>query len=339
VEDWASPGTYEVTAGVHRIPLPLPEAGLRAVNVYVVADPSGLVVVDSGWATGESREALGAGLRELGYGLDDIAQFIITHAHWDHYTQAIALRASFGSRVRIGRGERYTIEGFDAAVGRFPAQVGLLRQAGATELAQIVADLPVNELERATPFGPPDAWLDDGEKIVLDDRTLEVFATPGHTRGHVVLRDPVAGVLFAGDHVLPNITPSLALELAPEPHPLRSYLDSLRIVRDQPDLMLLPAHGPVTPSVHARVDELVAHHEQRLDATAALVAAGRDTAARVAAGLPWTRRARRLDELDVFNQMLAILETEAHLDVLAEFGQVIRATDAAGIHHYQKPAA
>jgi glyoxylase-like metal-dependent hydrolase (beta-lactamase superfamily II) len=339
VEDWASPGAYEVSPGVHRIPLPLPEVGLRAVNVYVVAGPSGLVAVDAGWATAESRAALSSGLHELGYGLDDVAQFIVTHAHWDHYTQAIALRASFGSRVRVGRGERYTIEGFDRTAGRFPAQVELLRQAGATELASLVAGLPVSELERSTPFDRPDAWLDDGEKIVLGDRTLEVFATPGHTRGHVVLRDLAAGVLFAGDHVLPTITPSLGLELAPEPHPLRSYLDSLRLVRDQPDLKLLPAHGPVTPSVHVRVDELIAHHEQRLEAAAALVAAGRDTAASVAAGLPWTRRARRLDEMDVFNQMLAVLETEAHLDVLAELGQLIEATDPAGIHRYQKPAA
>jgi glyoxylase-like metal-dependent hydrolase (beta-lactamase superfamily II) len=338
LEDWASPGAYEVTPGVHRVPLPLPAVGLRAVNVYVVADPSGLVVVDSGWATGDSRAALSAALRELGYGLDDVAQFIVTHAHWDHYTQAVALRASFGSRVRVGRGERHTIEAFARARGRFPAQVELLREAGAAELARVVAGLPVDEDELATLFEPPDAWLDDGEKIQLGDRTLEVVATPGHTRGHIVLRDPAAGILFAGDHVLPNITPSLALEGAPEPHPLRSYLASLRLVRDQPDLMLLPAHGPVTPSVHVRVDELIAHHEQRLEATAALVAAGRDTAASVAGGLPWTRRARNLADLDVFNQMLAILETEAHLDVLAELGQVIQATDPAGVRRYQ-PAA
>jgi hypothetical protein len=38
----------------------------------------------------------------------------------------------------------------------------------------------------------------------------------------------------------------------------------------------------------------------------------------VAAALPWTRRDRRLDELDAFNAMLATLETMAHLDVLVE---------------------
>jgi glyoxylase-like metal-dependent hydrolase (beta-lactamase superfamily II) len=35
---------------VHRVPLPLPTDGLRAVNVYVVEDDGGLMLIDSGWA-------------------------------------------------------------------------------------------------------------------------------------------------------------------------------------------------------------------------------------------------------------------------------------------------
>jgi hypothetical protein len=65
------------------------------------------------------------------------------------------------------------------------------------------------------------------------------------------------------------------------------------------------------------VDELVEHHGRRLDQSAAAVAQGAHSAFDVASTLPWTRRARRLDELDLFNQMLAINETEAHLVLLA----------------------
>ena len=46
--DWAEPGTYPVAPGVHRVPLPLPTDGLRAVNVYVIEDDGGLVLIDSG---------------------------------------------------------------------------------------------------------------------------------------------------------------------------------------------------------------------------------------------------------------------------------------------------
>ena len=34
--DWQEPGAHPVAPGIHRIPLPLPQDGLRAVNVYAV---------------------------------------------------------------------------------------------------------------------------------------------------------------------------------------------------------------------------------------------------------------------------------------------------------------
>ena len=43
--------------------------------------------------------------------------------------------------------------------------------------------------------------------------------------------------------------------------PLGDFMASLTKVRALPDLRILPAHGPVAPSSHARVDELLAFHE------------------------------------------------------------------------------
>ena len=48
IDDWTAPGAYPVAPGVHRVPLPLPTDGLRAVNVYVIEDDGGLVLIDSG---------------------------------------------------------------------------------------------------------------------------------------------------------------------------------------------------------------------------------------------------------------------------------------------------
>ena len=39
--DWTAPGVFRCAPGVHRIPLPLPIDGLRAVNVYAIADGDG----------------------------------------------------------------------------------------------------------------------------------------------------------------------------------------------------------------------------------------------------------------------------------------------------------
>jgi glyoxylase-like metal-dependent hydrolase (beta-lactamase superfamily II) len=137
-----------------------------------------------------------------------------------------------------------------------------------------------------------------------------------------------AAMLFAGDHVLPHITPSIGFEPAAQPGALVRYLSSLAAVRAEPDRVLLPAHGPVAPSVHARVDELLVHHDRRLDEIAAAVDAGMSTAAEIAGALRWTRRELRLDDLETFNRMLAVLETDAHLEMLAAQGRVRRAEPA-----------
>jgi hypothetical protein len=108
----------------------------------------------------------------------------------------------------------------------------------------------------------------------------------------------------------------------------------LQIVRSLPDAQLLPAHGPVAPSTHARVDELLDHHDQRLNATASAVADGASTAVDVARRLPWTRRRHKLEDLDLFNKILAIQETMAHLDVLVERGWLARTLSDDGVAHY-----
>lgn len=146
--------------------------------------------------------------------------------------------------------------------------------------------------------------------------------TPGHTQGHLVFADVDSGLLFAGDHVLPHITPSIGFEPIPAELPLRDYLESLRVVLGLPDMRLLPAHGPVTDSAHRRVCELLEHHDDRLQRCLAAVRSGATTSAEVAGLLDWTRRQRRLETLDDFNQMLATCETHSHLQVLVAAGQL-----------------
>jgi glyoxylase-like metal-dependent hydrolase (beta-lactamase superfamily II) len=157
---------------------------------------------------------------------------------------------------------------------------------------------------------------------------LTVVPTPGHTSGHLVFADLPRGLLFSGDHVLPHITPSIGLETPATQAPLASFLESLALVRALPDLALLPAHGPVTGSSHARVDELVAHHDARLaEIRDALIAGGEQPALPIAMRLGWTRHRRELRDLDPFNQMLAIGETIAHLTVLGRSGLVRQRTE------------
>src|SRR5215813_14534361 len=129
---WTDPGLFTVAPGVHRVPLPLPTDGLRAVNVYVLEDGDGLVLIDGGWALAESRRVLESALTTLGVGLGDIRHFLVTHVHRDHYTQAVELRRIFGSKVSLGAGEHEAIKVILAGGARpFEPQLRQLRASGA----------------------------------------------------------------------------------------------------------------------------------------------------------------------------------------------------------------
>src|SRR5579875_2440062 len=124
--DWTQEGAHPVSPGVHRIPLPLPGDGLRAVNVYAIAA-----------ARGQLERSLAA----LGAGLGDVRRFLVTHLHRDHYTQALAIREALGTPVALGAEERHSLDAVLRHGYRgMSAQLRLLRAAGATRLADEMAD-------------------------------------------------------------------------------------------------------------------------------------------------------------------------------------------------------
>jgi glyoxylase-like metal-dependent hydrolase (beta-lactamase superfamily II) len=330
---WSDPGVETVAPGVHRIPLPLPGDGLKAVNVYAVDDGAGLTLVDSGWGIREAREALEVALADLDRDLGSVRRFLVTHVHRDHYELGLEVRRLFGARVALGRGEEPSLA---KLIDRPAHGMGPMRQrlekAGAGPLLEVL-DQVRGSGGSIRPWELPDEWLQTGDEIDVAGRTLEVLETPGHTQGHVVFVDRANGLLFAGDHVLPHITPSIGFEQVPARSPLGDYLTSLALIRALPDLAMLPAHGPVQPTTHDRVDALVAHHDHRLDVSHDAVAAGATTSYEVATRITWTRRERRFDELDLFNQMLAVNETAAHLDVLVE-RERLTVQESDGTRHY-----
>ena len=328
-QHWADEGAWPAAPGVHRIPLPLPTDGLRAVNVYAIETDEGLTLVDGGWAIEAGRAALDKGLAQIGYAASDIRRFLVTHVHRDHYTQAVVVRREFGSRIALGLADKPTLDRVHEGTDDNRIAV-LLHDAGATDLADRwvrLLDGPGPDLSH---WGYPDEWLEDDVDLAVGARTLRAVATPGHTRGHYVFAEPDAGLLFAGDHVLPTITPSIGFEPVPASLPLGDFLSSLTKVRAMPDALLLPAHGPVAPSVHARVDDLLAHHDERLaQCRQALAPSGR-SANDVAARLTWTRHEHPLADLDTFNQTLAVLETRAHLELLVARGDAVAVDTADG---------
>lgn len=321
---WAEDGPEEVAEGIFRIPLPLPNDALRAVNSYLWRSQEGDLLVDCGWVDPRSWEVLKSSLERFGSSLQSVRQVFATHVHGDHLGAAGQIREAGGAFVTLGLGDHETAQilATDPGLSRSRTRELLLRN-GADSLV-VALDRELAEHPRPQHLSPlPDLFISGGE-LLFQGRELDVLPTPGHTRGHLCLWDGRDRTFFAGDHVLPHITPSIGVEVPSAGLPLLEFLRSLELVRDLPAQLVLPAHGPTFTNLKDRVDELLVHHEHRLQLCLEAVGAGSHTAMAVAGALPWTRRERHFSELDSFNQMLAVNETVAHLELLAERGALQR---------------
>ncbi len=107
--------------------------------------------------------------------------------------------------------------------------------------------------------------VEHGDVLPLAGREWFVVHTPGHTSDHFCLHDPERGIMLAGDHVLPTITPHIS-GIASSPDPLASFFYSLDRVGETRDVgNVLPAHGHPFDDLKGRTQAIKRHHEERLD--------------------------------------------------------------------------
>jgi glyoxylase-like metal-dependent hydrolase (beta-lactamase superfamily II) len=96
--------------------------------------------------------------------------------------------------------------------------------------------------------------------------------------------------LFAGDHILPRITPNVSVQPADPVSPLRDYLASLAKVCDLAVDEVLPAHEWRFRGLAGWVDAIAAHHEERLaELLSAIVRQPDSTPWDLASQLTWSR--------------------------------------------------
>lgn len=291
----AQPASAEVTdvaPGVLRMQLPVSMPGLGHVNCYALEDERGLAVVDPGMPGPGTWRALTDRLRQVGAAPRHVHTVIVTHSHPDHFGGAGKLRSATGAEVLTHRsfrtwldpdeeGDPDALDPDDAA----PPPTSPLR----TKLPWRDAEFSPGGRRLRNPVGrglasrwmrspTPTRRLDDAEVIRLAGRDWIAVHTPGHTLDHLCLLDPAEGLLLAGDHVLPTITPHVS-GLAAGADPLANFLASLGKVRELEGVRLvLPAHGDPFADLAGRVDAIRGHHRERLDAIhRATAAAGRAT--------------------------------------------------------------
>lgn len=167
-------------------------SGLQAGRVYVIDDPDGYTLIDTGL-----RSAAPTILRQLiasGRRPSDVRRMLITHAHPDHVGGLPALKAATGAQVWASAIERPVIEGREPIARSSDGQrTGLARL-----FRPPLTILPPTSVDRE---------LHDGELLREIAGGLQVVYTPGHAPGHLAFWQPDQRILFCGDVIfrLPDL--------------------------------------------------------------------------------------------------------------------------------------
>jgi len=321
-----------VVSGVNWLRMPLPFA-LDHINLWLLEDRGGWVIVDSGLNTEETKlhwaEILAHAL-----GGKPVTRLIVTHFHPDHMGLAGWLTEKL--KVRLWCTETEWLFArmlyLDETQGFVANALEFYRRTGVDEATRAIFAGRGNPYRKRVSAVPHRFHrLGDGAELRIDGHDWRVIVGRGHAPEHACLYSRDLDVLIAGDQVLPKISPNVSLwPQEPEADPLALYLNSLdSIKRAVPaSALVLPSHGLPFRGLHARIEQLARHHEARLAELEAACGEPR-TCAEIVPVL--FRR-----KLDAHQLGFAIGETLAHLHYLVNQGRMSRAERPDGVFTYRR---
>jgi glyoxylase-like metal-dependent hydrolase (beta-lactamase superfamily II) len=300
--------TTELPADIRRLTFPLP-LGIRHVHCYLLPGDDGWTLVDTGLGLPEAGERWAPVLRDV-----DVRRIVVTHFHPDHAGGGEDAQRLTGAQVFQGADDYAQCERVWGSLDWSERLADYLQHQG---LPTETADELRHE---STTFAPFIRYARDPELLREGDEVAgwRVLELPGHADGHICLeRD---GVFVAGDHLLGAITPTVGLYPEARPDPLGDYQASLRRTLELDLSIALPGHGDPVERPGERAREILEHHEQRLEETAAALGPEPRNAYEVSLGLFGT-------SLDANTRRFALAETLAHLERLVFEGRAARAGD------------
>ncbi len=145
-----------------------------------------------------------------------VVALFLTHSHWDHTVDAAEMKKEFEITA--------TIHPKDAPNLRNPGSDGL------------PVYFPIAGTE-------PDNLLDEGQKIELEEFTLQVLHTPGHSPGSVCFYLAEQKLLISGDTLFKGSIGRLDLPTG-QPHLMKSSLEKLAQLPGE--TKVFPGHGEAT---------------------------------------------------------------------------------------------
>lgn len=341
-QELASTEVTEVADGVLRMQLPINLPGLGHVNCYALEDEHGVALVDPGLASDDSWDALVQRLGQAGIEPRHVHTAVVTHSHHDHFGGVHRLREATDCRLLTHSAFRSVFAASEAAenpdaesledasdddVDRFRARWRRRTPWGTERTPPPEAEMRrfMRDGHSAMFLTPePDIRVDDAEVVTLAGREWLAVYTPGHTNDHLCLYDPTEKIMLSGDHVLPSITPHIG-GLTDRSDPLKAFFESLQRMHEFDTNLVLPAHGHPFSDLKGRADDIIVHHEERLD----IIRDASDDLGLASVNDYMRRLFRERSWGD-----MAESETYAHLEHLRLIGEAEVRADDGGLLHY-----
>lgn len=342
-EQLPNPGSkLQVAEGIYWVRMPLPFA-LDHINLYLVREThdangepcAGWTLIDCGIASEEIKrhwETIFANELE---GLP-ITRVICTHMHPDHIGLSEWITARFSGK---GRTCGFWMTMGEYALGRVlsshlpdadtSSTVEHYRRNGVNDTQALEAlHHRGSEYFRSLVPAMPKSFrrMRADEAVPLAGQPWKVIIGTGHSPEHAALYNAPRKILLSGDMVLPRISTNVSVfELEQEANPLEWFLNSIKEYNQcAPDTLVLPSHGKPFKHVHARIKQLQAHHDDRLQEVRDACAANPCCAMDIVP-IMFKRK------LDLHQTTFALGEALAHLHALWFRGELRRVIDEAGV--------
>lgn len=267
-----------------------------------------------------------------------LLRVIVTHMHPDHIGLAYWLCARWSTtehpcRLWISATDYYLarvgsagVNGFGGdSAALFFASHGLRDPDAVDKIRERASYYPTLVPALPSHF----CRLMDGDLLRIGQHEWRCISGHGHAPEHMALYCESLQLLIGGDMMLPRISTNVSVfDIEPEANSLQLFLASLDRLRALPaDTLTLPSHGKPFTGLHRRIDQLHAHHRERL---AEVLQACRQQPCSAADVLPILFKRK----LDLHQTTFAMGESIAHLHALWFAGQVKRQRDAQGVYRF-----
>jgi glyoxylase-like metal-dependent hydrolase (beta-lactamase superfamily II) len=298
--------------------LPLYNSPLQDINCYIIRGEKRSLLIDTGYFHPKAEKIIREALEELSIRPEEL-DILATHFHPDHVGQmeALASKTSFlflGAKdiemMEMLTSKAYRDKMYDAAI-----------ELGFNRSDMLIASESKLFDNLIFPDTKKLCGLSEGDIIDVGQYQLECIETPGHSPGHICLYEKEHKMIFSGDHILFDISPSIESRSV-EDNGLEDYINSLEKIKQLDITRTFCGHRTCGGNPYGRIEEIIRHHMERLDEVKTiLLENGPLSAYETASLMNWNIQAE-WNHFPLEQKWFAVGEAAAHLVYLLNKGKI-----------------